>query len=60
MAPVVGPDDNSGPTAAVLRPYGAGGTEQNGSARQHMHQQNGSARQHMHQHNFSKATYAST
>jgi len=40
VAPVVRPEDNSGPTAAVLWPYGACGTQQNGSARQHVHQHN--------------------
>jgi hypothetical protein len=39
VAPVVRPEDNSGPTAAVLSPYGAGGTQQNHSAMQHTHQQ---------------------
>ena len=29
VAPVVRPEDNIGPTAAVLLPHGAGGTEQN-------------------------------
>ena len=29
VAAVVRPEDNSGPTAAVLWPYGAGGTQQN-------------------------------
>jgi hypothetical protein len=36
VAPVVRPEDNSGPNAAVLWPYGAGGTQQNRSARQYM------------------------
>jgi len=36
VAPVVRPENNSGLTAAVLWQYGAGGTQQNGSARQYM------------------------
>jgi len=40
VTPVVRPEDNSGPTAAVLWQYGAGGTQQNGSAGQYMHQHN--------------------
>jgi len=40
VAPVVRNGDNSGPTAAVLWQYGAGGTQQTGSARQYMHQHN--------------------
>jgi hypothetical protein len=40
LAPVVRPEDNCGPTAAVLWPYGAGGTQQNHSAMQYMYQHN--------------------
>ena len=40
VTPVVRPEDNSEPTAAVLWPHGAGGTQHNGSARQYMHQHN--------------------
>ena len=36
MAAVVRPEGNSGPTAAVLWSPGAGGTQQNGSARQYI------------------------
>ena len=39
-ANVVRPEDNSGPTAATLWPHGAGGTQQNSSARQYMYQHN--------------------
>jgi len=40
VANVLRPEDNSGQTAAVLWPYGAGGTQQNHSATQYMHQHN--------------------
>ena len=40
VATVVRPEDISGPTAAVLLPHGAGGTQQNRSARQYMYQHN--------------------
>ena len=40
VAALVRTEDNSGPTAAVLWPYGAGGTQQNRSAKQYMYQHN--------------------
>jgi hypothetical protein len=36
VAAVVRQEDNGGPNAAVLWPYGAGGTQQNRSARKYM------------------------
>ena len=40
VAAVVRPEDTSGTNDAVLLPYGAGGTQQNHSATQYMHQHN--------------------